>query len=543
MALQGEKKDKGLKSRWETLHSKKSAILSLCEKYANLTLPYMFPVDELSPSSEIPLTYDSIGAQGVNHLSNRIVSTLFPAKSLFFRLTIDQETKDLMTEAIAAAGQATNADDLKSMVTAAVQDAEGELLKAEKRAEEHLNMIQYRPQAINAMKLLIITGNSLVYHPEDGPVQVYNLRNYHVVRDCSGQVVEIMTRESKEFSTFNPEIQDLLRNNHRLGEMYKKKVEARTKGYEDTTEVTIYTQIKLMVDGLFHVQQYADDIKLPTQATYTRKRLRWIPLVWNLVEGEDYGRGLVGDFTGALEALRILNGSLLNLVAVAGDVKFFATPQSLIDVTQVQKSLPGSWHVGNPQEIGTPQLSVINNMQMIMQGIERYEKQIAQAFMLTQQLTRNAERVTAEEIRRDVDELETSNSGIYSRMAAGWQVQTANLALEDTGFSEVGDGINADVITGLDSLSRAGEAYNIRLFLNDLGMLNGVPEDVRVAIKPNRFIKRMGQLHSVDYEDFVMTDAELQAKQQQAYEQQQQLQQAEQEGQVATEVAKTAASE
>ena len=543
--MENTTKDSGLKSRWEALHTKKSTLLSLCEKYAALTLPYIFPEENLDKATEIPLTYDSIGAQGVNHLSNRIISTLFPAKSLFFRLTVDQETKDLLEAAIMAAGEVSTPEDLTALVTAQIADAESELLKAEKRAEEHLNMIQYRPQAIQAMKLLIVTGNALVYHPEEGAVQVYSLRNFHVVRDCSGQVVEIMTKEKKEFGTFLPAIQEQLTGDPRQGDLYRrmeKSVDApNNKGYNQDTEVTIYTQIKLETDGLFHVVQYADSVKLDGEVTYKRDRLRWIPLVWNLIEGEDYGRGLVGDFTGAFEALRVLNGSLLNLAGVAGDIKFFADPTSLVDVQEVNSSLPGSWHVGKPNEIGTPQLNIVNNMQLMMAAIERYEKQIAQAFMLTQQLTRQAERVTAEEIRRDVDELETSNAGIYSRMAAGWQVQTANLALQDTDFLELNDGVNADIITGLDSLSRAGEAYNMRLFFADLGMLNAVPEDVRGAIKANRLIKRLGQMHSVDYEDFVMTDTELAAKQQAEFQQQQALIEKQGQQQATTEVAKQAA--
>ena len=82
------------------------------------------------------------------------------------------------------------------------------------------------------------------------------------------------------------------------------------------------------------------------------------------------------------------------------------------------------------------------------------------------------------------------------------------------------------VITGMDNLSRAGEAQNMRMFLADLGMLNTVPEDIRQGIKTNRFIKSMGDLHQVEYSAWIMTDEELQAvRQQQAMEQQQLMQQ------------------
>ena len=283
-------------------------------------------------------------------------------------------------------------------------------------------MANYRPIAILAMKLLIVTGNALIFHPEDdSPVQVYSIRNYSVMRDCSGEVVEIMTKETRAFSTFNDEVQAALKQDDAFKSHYAwNRVDNKThaRGYTDETEVTIYTQIILQDDGKFHVYQHADDIPLPTRATYTKKTLRWIPLVWNLIQGEDYGRGLVSDFSGAFHALSVLNSALLNTATVMGDIKFLVDPTSMVDATEMQNSPAGSYHVGKPTDVGTPQINLVNNYQVLAQGIERFQRQIAQAFMLTQALTRDAERVTATEITRDVDELEASNAGIYSPFAA-----------------------------------------------------------------------------------------------------------------------------
>ncbi len=523
---------KSLRARWDQLDqiNEKTTVKKNCEKYAAWTLPYLFPQDNLTKSVELPVEIDSIGAQGVNHLANRIISTLFPAKSLFFRLRIDQEMRDIMEAAMAQAGMGSSPDQIKAELETALQEAQEQLTKAENRAADRLNMVQFRPQAINAMKLLIATGNALVYHPEDdSPVQVYSIRNYSVVRDCSGEVVEYMTRESRAFETFNKEVQDALKADDSYKQLYaNNKVDGKThaKGYNDATEVTIYTQIILEDDGKYHVYQHADDVPLPTRATYTKSSLRWIPLVWNLIQGEDYGRGLVADFGGAFHALQVLNSSLLNTAAIMGDIKFFVKPTSLVDVEAVQNSLPGSYHVGNPDDIGTALINLGNNYQILQTGVDRFQRQIAQAFMLTQALTRDAERVTATEITRDVDELEASNAGVYSRYASGWQQHLARMLLNDIGFDGVGDGIEPDVITGMDNLSRAGEAQNMRMFLADLGMLNTVPEDIRQGIKTNRFIKSMGDLHQVEYSAWIMTDEELQAvRQQQAMEQQQLMQQ------------------
>lgn len=528
-----------LASRWTQLHNKKSTILSNCERYSAWTLPYIFPPENVN-EDELPIELDSIGAQGVNHLSNKIVSTLFPSKSLFFRLMVDQTAKDMIEAGLKAAEQTPDPETVRARLQSAILEAEKMLTAAEKRAEEHLDMVKYRPEAINAVKHLIITGNALVFHPEDGkPVQVYGLRNYHVVRDCNGAVVEIMTREKKAFETFTPSVQAKLMEERAIRQA-RAEERSSVKQYSKDDDITIYTSIKLQADGRYHVTQAANEAKLETSAMYPANRLRWIPLTWNLVKGEDYGRGLVADFAGAFHSLMILNGALLNIAAVMGDVKILVDPSSQVDVVEIQNSPPGSYHQGKWQEVGTMQFNKLQEANFIWQMIERYQKQISQAFMLTQQLRRDAERVTAEEIRQDVDELETSNSGVYSRLAADWQTPTAYLALEDTDFKGVGNGIDPRVITGMDSLSRAGEAYNMRLFLTDLGMINTVPEDIRAAIKIAPFMQQIAQYHQVPFESWVMTQAELAAKQQQEIEQQKQLQQQQTDGAMQVEAVKGA---
>lgn len=529
--------EKSNKSRWTILESKKTAIMSYCETYADWTLPYVFPRNGITQSTQLPIALDSIGAQGVNHLSNKIISTLYPAKSLFFRLHIDQEMKDLVELGMMAANQGADKETLKQQVASAVLDAEQAMSKAEKRAEEHLDMVQYRPQAINAAKFLIITGNALVFHPEDGgKVQVYGLRDYCIVRDCSGGVVEIMTRETKAFSTFKPSVQDALkadrswRAKHNSGSQHK--------DYKDDDEVTIYTRVLLEDDGKYHVTQYADDVRLNFEKAYTRTELRWIPLVWNLIQGEDYGRGLVADFAGAFHGVNVMSGALLNIAAVMGDIKFLVHPQSSIDIVTLQNGLPGSYHYGKAEEVGTAKIDRVAEAQFLQAMIERYERQISMAMMLMQQITRNAERVTATEINRDVEDLEISNGGVYSRLAADWQVPTANLALQDTGFKAVGNGIQPRVLTGMDSLSRAGEAYNMQLFLTMLGMLNTVPEEFRAAIKRPEFLKQVSEYYQVPYESWVATSAELAAAAAAQQQQQQALIEQENQGKVEQETAK-----
>jgi hypothetical protein len=532
MEIQGQK-IKDLKIRWDKLSLDKAGALTLCEEYARWTLPYMFPAVGANASTEMQLAKDSIGAKAVNHLSNKVVSTLFPAQTIFFRLKLDAETRALIAKAMQAAGAPT-VEDAKAEMSKAMVQVDTELAEAEKTANEYMDMVAYRPQATTAAKLLIITGNALMYHPKDRPVQVYNLRDYCVQRDLSGTVIEIMTKECKAFETFSPAIQAQLRD--------KSIPNSHSKEYLDTDNVNIYTQVKLENDGKYHVYQCADHVLLDTDGAYfTKKDMPWIPLTWNLIRGEDYGRGLVGDYSGAFHAVNVLSGSLLNIAAVMGDIKFLVRSASHVDIDALNNSASGSYHAGNKDDVTCIEVNKLNDAQFIATMIERYEKQINEAFLLMS--ARQAERVTAEEIRRDANELETSNGGIYSSLAMSWQVPTANIVLEQSGFEGLNDGIMPQIVTGMDSLSRAAEIDNLRLFFADLQLLNTVPEDIRAGIDVPGLMQVIGTARQVEYKSFTKTAAQMQAEQEAALAQQQQMLATEAQGKVAEEAGKSAVKE
>lgn len=505
MAYESDSKqpaDKTLSARWTQLESKKTNLVNRSYDYAMWTLPYIFSRTE-TKDNELQGPLDSIGARAVNHLSNKLILTLFQPSQPFFRLTV----KDDVADEIAA--KAEQGDENANQLMTQLDKA---LAKAERQAMKELDFNHYRTEATTAAKNLIITGNSLIYHPEDGKgkTQVYSVKDFSVVRDLSGTVVEILTRDKKCLYTFAKKVQDVLRA-------------SGDKRYnDDNADVCIYTQIKLEEDGKYHLYQSADDYKLEADGAWPAEELPWIVLTWNLIRGEDYGRGLVEDYAGAFHALYVLAQSEVDVVAIAADIKFLVDPASTIDVEALNNSESGSYHSGKEGDITCNQLNKAVDMQMVESMVQRLEQQIGAAFLLQSALTRDAERVTAEEIRDNAQELDIANGGVYSRFAEEWQYKTAVLMLKRIKIDLGKQVIDPVIITGLDALSRAGDLDNLRMFIADLSMLNQVPDDVRAAIDPQKFIQYIGIRRAVDYEKFLKSPATIQAEQQQAQEAQQQ---------------------
>ena len=515
IAVAGE----SLQQRWNTLDSQRGEFKTRCEEYASWTLPYIFSPEHFE-NTELQGPTDSIGARATNHLSNKIVQTLFLPQSPFFRITVTQATKDDLVERSGEEG-----------ATEALAKVEQALANAERAAISLMDKSGYRTAATLATKSLIITGNSLIFYPEKGKVQVYNLRDYCVVRDLDGVPIEIMTKDCKAFETFSEEVQDKLRE--RRGE--------RKKGAQE--KVHIYTQIKLNNDGKYHVKQAADDVMLDTKASYPKEVLPWTVLSWNLVRGENYGRGLVEDFSGAFHSIAVLTNALVTGAAIAADIKFLVDPASMLDVEELNKAKSGTYHIGKEGDITCPQLMKQLDFQLAQALMERFEREISQAFLMAQGTTRNAERVTALEIRRDALELEQSLGGIYSHLAEEWQEPAARILLDRIDFNLNGDVFSAQIVTGMDTLARTGDLDNIQMFFQDLAMINNIPEEYRGVIDPFKMVQVVGTARGVDYLKFMKSQGQVQQEQQQMMQQQQQMVAAEGAQQVAVEAGKQAAKE
>lgn len=490
-----------LQQRFQTLDNKKTSIYRRCEEYATWTLPYVFPILGNKDNEQQGPT-DSTGPMAVNNLSNKIVMTLFPPYQPFFRMNVsDDIINDLSQEA--------NGGDEDAK--AVLDSMDKSLAQAEKDCMRLLDYNKFRTEATTISKALIVTGNALEYHPEEGRVQSYGLRDYCVVRDLSGTVIEMIMRDKKAFNTFSPAEQEKIRQ------------AGKNKRYKDGSDVTIYTQLCLDSDGKYNMKQAADDHMLDSSGTWTAEECPYIVLTWNLIRGEDYGRGLVEDYAGAFHALWVLNSSVVDMVGIASDIKFLVDPASMLDVKALNDSESGTYHTGKEGDVSIPQFNKQLDMQFIDTMISRFEQQISKAFLMNSSVQRDAERVTAEEIRYVAQELEVAHGGVYSRFAEEWQLKLAILLLRRLDF-KVGkdETIYPQIITGLDSLSRAGDLDNLRMFVMDMQLLQQVPDEIRAVIDPLRFAAYIGIRRGVDYEKFTKTPQQLQQEQEAAMQQQQQ---------------------
>lgn len=509
-----------LAGHWMALDGKKGDLLERCEQYARWTVPSIFPTDDNARTDnpeESEKGNVAIGARLVNHLSHRIVDTMFPNDKPFFAVTLTPEAKrKFFAEAEPEEKEALD---------------EG-LIEAENAAMRELNLTSYRPVAVNAVSLQIVTGNALIYRMPNGDRVVYSIRDYAVGREIGGRVREVMLRDCKQFGMLDGDMQNQI-------EAATKK---KGKSFKYDTDVELYTYY-WWEGGKWHMRQAVDEVEIEEAKTsYKEADFPCLVLAWNLGRGDHYGRGLVEDYSVSFHNIDVMTEAMIDLIGVAADIKFLVNDMSSFDVDAWNNAKRGEYVPGKEGDISVPQYKFAVEVQFIGEAIAKLERELAQAFLLSSAGVRDAERVTAEEIRFFAREIESAFGGLYSRLALDWQRKEAEYLLSQIDFQTYlpsGDeAFETTVVTGLESLSREGKLDALRIAIADLQMLDAVPQEIREAFNPLKFAAFIFRNRGVDAEDFLFTQDEMAANQQAQMAQEERLM--EKQGEVA--VASKAAS-
>lgn len=474
-----------LQTQFDKLEGERSHLDYRWEQYAGYTLPHVHPTEEYSTTTEMQHDYQSLGAQAVNHLANKIVSTLFNPGRSFFRLDMTELQYAEMEESLGV-----ERTELNRMMAS-----------AEKQAMREHEAVSLRTANIAAIKSLIITGNALLYFPpgKTDKVQSYSLKDYVVKRDMSGRWTVLIMRDLHQVNTLPEDL----------------KSKAIAEGLTDEDDVTIYTGVfRTSEDKYITKQELNDMCVIPRRkGINSTDNVPWIPLQWNHVRGHDYGPGLVEEMSGDFHALSNLSESVLNLASIAADIKILVDPMGQTDVKTLNDSDPGTFVYGQLDDVGFLQMDAQQQLQFLEGQIDLYSRRIGQAFLMNTAVTRQAERVTAEEIRMQANELEESLGGIYSRLAEDMQQPEARRLLER--LNPVFNTLDIVILTGVESLSRTTENEQMVLFFRDVAELNNIPEIVLGRLKIENILSDLGAARQLDYTKYIKDDDEVAAEQKQ----------------------------
>ena len=252
----------------------------------------------------------------------------------------------------------------------------------------------------------------------------------------------------------------------------------------------------------------------------------WIPLRFNTVDGEGYGRGRVGQFIGDLKSLEGLSQALVEGSAAAAKVVFTVSPSSTTKPSTLAQAGNGAIIQGRPDDIGVIQVGKTADFRTAYEMAGQLERRLGEAFLVLN--IRQSERTTAEEVRMTQMELESQLGGLFSLLTVDFLVPYLNKKLSDA--QKKGDIpkipkniVKPTIVAGINALGRGQDRESLGQFLTILAQTLG-PEAIGTFINQEEVIKRLAAAQGIDVLNLVRSMQEVQAEQQQAMEQQMAMQ-------------------
>ena len=475
------------RERYSQLQSGRTQFLDMAVECSELTLPYLVTQDDNSTGKrQLLQPYQSVGAKAVVTLAAKLMLAILPPQTAFFKLQVR--------------------DDKLGQTLDPTMRSELDLSfsKIERLIMDYIAASSDRVVVHQALKHLIVSGNALIFMGKDG-LKHYPLQRYVIERDGNGNIIEIVTKEmvSRKVLGILPPPTD--NPNGEYGDR------------EDDAEV--YTCVKMdESSGSWRWHQEVDDMILDgSQSTAPKNASPWLVLRFNTVDGEDYGRGRVEEFIGDLRSLEGLSQALVEGASVASKVVFLVSPSATTKPGTLAKAGNGAIIQGRPEDVGVVQVGKTADFATAAQLAATIEKRVLEAFLVMN--IRNAERVTAEEVRLTQLELEQSLGGLFSLLTVEFLVPYLNRTLLILQRSNQiprlpKDVVRPKIVAGINSLGRGQDNEALTTFIATVAQTLG-PEALMKYIDPSEAIKRLAAAQGIDVLNLVRTAEQLEQLKQQ----------------------------
>lgn len=484
------------RKRYDELHGERSQFLDVAVECSQLTLPYLIRRDDGQVTHRpLKTPWQSIGAKSVVTLASKLMLALLPPQTTFFKLQIrDDKLGEEFDPQIRS-------------------ELDLSFSKMERMVMDSINSSNDRVVVHQAVKHLIVGGNSLIYMGKEG-LKNYPLNRFVVDRDGNGNVIEIVTKELIDRKLLDlPVPAEPKPNSVSNGGG----LNGKTGTLDDDVEV--YTHVKLdKSSGRWVWYQEALDKVLPnSRSTAPKNASPWLVLRFNSFDGEAYGRGRVEEFLGDLKSLEALSQAIIEGSAAAAKVIFTVSPSSTTKPQTIAQAGNGAIVQGRPDDIGVIQVGKTADFKTAYEMAQQLGQRIADAFLVLN--IRQSERTTAEEVRLTQLELEQQLGGLFSLLTVEFLVPYLNRTLlvlqRNNQLPKLPkDLVRPEIVAGVNALGRGQDRESLIQFITTIAQTMG-PEAINKFIDPTEYIKRLATSQGIDVLNLVKSPQQIQGDMQQ----------------------------
>ena len=481
-----------IKSKYDRYRGEREHYLQRGRESSLYTIPSLLPDQDHRASTELLTPFQSIGAEGVNNLSSKLLLSLLPPNAPFFRLVVDNS-------------------ELEALLADKRSEAEEGLAKIERMVMQEIEVRGLRVPISEALKQLIVAGNVLIYLPPEGQIRVFRLDRYVVKRDSMGNPLEIITKESLSPLSLPERAREII---------------ADPESENPTKDLDLYTCIKWTGKNWKIHQELEGQIVPGSEGSFTKDKNPFIALRFTHMDGEDYGRGYVEEYLGDLKSLESLTQSIVEGSAAAAKVLFLVRPNGTTRVKTLAESPNGAIVTGDDNDVSSLQLGKSQDFNIAQQTIQMLQTRLSRVFLMNSSIRRDAERVTAEEIRVARQELEIALGGVYAILSQEFQLPLVEILMhrmaKDKKIPKLpGDALKPLIVTGVEALGRGEDLNKLGMFLQSLAPLG---EQAMAELNISDYINRLAGSLGIDTEGLIKSEEQKQVEQQAAMQQQQAMQ-------------------
>ena len=482
------------RDRYIQLTSNRQEFLDTAVECSRLTLPHLIIEDERvsQPKRRLVTPWQSVGAKATVNLAAKLMLALLPPQTTFFKLQIRDDKLG---------------EELDPSVRS---ELDLSFSKMERMVLDYINASNDRVVVHQALKHLIVGGNTLIFMGKDG-LKNFPLNRFVVNRDGDGNVLEIVTKELISRKVLGMELPEPVKPNPPGDDGYKTG--------SDDEDVQVYTYVRLDDSSgrwVWH-QECFDKILPGSRSTAPKNASPWLVLRFNTVDSEDYGRGRVEEFLGDLRSLEGLSQALVEGAAAASKVIFLVSPSSTTKPKTIADAGNGAIVQGKAEDVQVVQVGKTADFRTASEMTQNLERRINDAFLVLQ--IRQSERTTAEEVRLTQLELEQQLGGLFSLLTVEFLIPYLNrtlLVLQRTKQLPTlpKDLVRPTIVAGVNALGRGQDRESLTQFVGLIAQTMG-PEAMAQFLDPSEFIKRLAAAQGIDILNLVKTQEQMQQEAQQ----------------------------
>lgn len=479
-------------SRYNTLLTFRDPFLRRAWDCSEVTLPTLLPRNGHTGYKTITTPWQSVGARCVNNLAAKTLMASLPPNTPIFRLRVDD---------ILLAKHAVSPEDRAKF--------DSGLGKMERAVMAQIEMDGDRVGVFEMIKHLIVAGNALLHEHKDG-LRVYHLNSYVVRRDPSGNPLEIIASEQVDPVVLPEAVQEFVRARHAA---------YATKAPDLDKPLTVYTRIQRLTTH-WTVYQEVCGMTIPgSQGRYPIDRSPWLAIRFTRVDGEDYGRSYVEEYLGDLRSLEDLSQALVEGARAMAKLLLMVNPNGSTQITAITDAANGDTIYGIREEVSVLQMEKSHDFSVAERQARVLEDRLAYAFLLNSSVQRDAERVTAEEVRYLAQELETTLGGFHTIFGEEFQhpyirVKMARMQKENR-LPQLPKGVvRVSVITGIAALGRGNDRAKLVAYIRSLTGTLG-PDATAEILDTSEVALRLATADGIETEGLIKSADEVAASRQQ----------------------------